>query len=139
MSGIHQRRIKLLKVGMGVKQFECQLKSWKINNNTPDGDRIYTACPDGEDVTETDPDYSVDLTFFADWRSDGISDYLVKHDGEKAPFTIEQYPDIPAEHCTWSGTLVCKAPSVGGEVKETEMTEVTLQILGKPSFIREEG
>jgi hypothetical protein len=139
LGSIHQRRLKLLQLGLGLQQSQCQLRSWKLNNNTPDGARTYAYCPDGEDVTEVDPDWSVDLEFYADWRPGGISDYLMQHDGEQVDFTIDHYPDIPEEHVTWTGKLLIKAPSVGGEVRTTEMTAVTLQIIGKPTFTREEN
>lgn len=137
---IHKRQIKLIEFSLGDDPadiaFECQISAWTLNNNTEDGDKIYTLCPTGEDVEDTDPDYSLDLTAFSDWRSDGFSDYLWKHDGETVDFRLDHHPDIPAEHVSFSGEVKIKAPSVGGEARANEITEVTLVIVGKPVYAR---
>ena len=40
---VHHRKIKLLQLGLGeegaVEQFECQVQSWNMVNNTEDGDK----------------------------------------------------------------------------------------------------
>ncbi len=137
---IHKRKIKLIEFSLGTAPsdiaFECQVQSWTMNNNTEDGDKIYSLCPEGEDSEETDPDYSLSVTAYADWRSDGFSDFLWKHDGETVDFTLHHHPDIPAEHVSWTGQLKIKAPNVGGEARETEMTEVELACIGKPDYAR---
>lgn len=137
---IHKRRHQVIEFSLGTDPddiaFECQISSWTLNNNTEDGDKIYTLCPTGVDSEDTDDDYSIDLTAYSDWRSDGFSDYLTTHDGETVAFTIHHHPDIPAEHVTWTGTLKVKAPSVGGEARSTETTEVSLMCFGKPTYAR---
>lgn len=137
---IHKRKITLIEftlgTGLSAKSFECQVSSWTLNNNTEDGDKIYTLCPTGEDREETDPDYSLDVTAFSDWRSDGFSDWLWAHDGETVAFQLDHHPDIPAEHVMWSGSMIVKAPSVGGDARENEVTETTFQIIGKPTYAR---
>lgn len=137
---IHKRKMKLVEFSLGSDPddvaFECQLNTWNLNNNTEDGDKIYTLCPDGEDTEDTDPDYSIDLTFFADWRSEGISDFLWANDGETMALKLDHHPDIPGEHVRWTGQVKIKAPSVGGEARENEMTETTLQFIGKPVYTR---
>lgn len=137
---IHKRKIKLIEFSLGTEPsdlaFECQVNTWNLNNNTEDGDKIYTLCPDGEDTEETDPDFTLDVTFFADWRSDGISDYLWKNDGQIVNFKLDHHPDIPTEHVSWSGQVKLKAPSVGGEARENEMTESTFVIIGTPAYVR---
>lgn len=137
---IHKRKMRLVELSFGTAPsdlaFECQLNTWQLNNNTEDGDRIYTLCPTGEDTEDTDPDYTLDCTFFSDWREDGISDYLWAHDGETVAFTLDHHPDIAAEHVRWSGNLKIKAPNVGGEARENEQTEVTFVIIGKPTYTR---
>jgi len=137
---IHKRKIKLIEFSLGTDPsdiaFECQINEWTLNNNTEDGDKLYTLCPTGEDTDDTDPDYTLDLTAFADWRSDGFSDYLWKHDGETVAFRLSHHPDIPAENVTWTGTLKIKAPSVGGAARDNEQTTVTLVCIGKPVYAR---
>lgn len=137
---IHKRKIKLIEFSLGTDPsdvaFECQISAWTLNNNTEDGDPIYTLCPEGEDREETDPDYTLDVTAFADWRSDGFSDFLWKHDGETVAYRLSHHPDIPAENVIFSGDLKVKAPSVGGEARENEVTEVTFALIGKPVYER---
>jgi hypothetical protein len=137
---VHHRKIKQIAFALGTDptdvNFECQVASWQLVNNTEDGERFNTQCPDGEFREEADPDYALELTFFADWRSDGISDWLWTHKGERVAFTLDHHPDIEAEHVRWTGFLLVRAPSVGGEARTTEQTEVTLQIEGEPAYER---
>lgn len=133
---VHQRKLKLIEFGLGAEQFECQIRSWKLNNNTPDGDKGYTFCPDGAYIEETEPDWSLDLTFLSDWRTSGVSHYLTTNDGTDVPFALDHHPDIPGEHVQWTGTVHIKAPSVGGDARTTETSEVTLQLVGEPTYTR---
>lgn len=137
---VHNRKVKLIEFSLGADPdeiaFECQVQAWSIANNTDDGERYFTQCPDGEFREEADPDYALELTLFADWRSDGISDFLWAHDGETVGFSLDHHPDIAAEHVRWTGEVKIKAPNVGGEARTTEMTEVTLPIVGKPTYTR---
>lgn len=133
---VHQRKIKQIVFSLDAETFECQVRSWQLNNNTEDGEKIYTQCPDGEVREETDPDWSLDITALSDWREDGFSDWLTQHDGETVDFVLDHHPDIPAEHVRWTGQVVIKAPSVGGEARATEQTEITLQCVGKPVYSR---
>jgi hypothetical protein len=127
---IHNRRLKLIEFSLGAIAFECQVKSWNLDPGISDGERLYSFCPDGADVEETDPEPTLELEFFSDWRSDGISDFLWSHSGEDATFTLNHHPDIAAEHVRWTGTVRLKAPPVGGEARATEMTSITLQVIG---------
>lgn len=126
---IHQRRLKLIQFTLGGEAFECQVRTWNLDPGEEDGERIYTYCPDGEDVEETDTDPSLSLTFFSDWRSGGVSDYLWTHRGQKVAFQLDHHPDIPGEHVRWTGTVKIKAPAVGGDARTTEVSEITLQVI----------
>lgn len=133
---LHQRRIKIIEFSLDGTQFECQVRSWTINNNTDDGEVIYTQCPDGEGREDADPDFSLDLTFLADWRESGVSDFLWSNDGEEVDFVLDHHPDIPAEHVQWTGTVKLRAPNTGGEARATEETTVTLPLIGEPVYAR---
>ncbi|QWF81137.1 hypothetical protein [Amycolatopsis sp. CA-230715] len=128
--GVNHRRLKLITFTIGGTSFECQLNSWTMDPGSDDGDRQYTYCPNGTFVEETDDEPSLELKFFSDWRSGGISDYLWSHPNEEAEFVLDHHPDIPGEHVRWTGKLLIKPAPAGGDVRETEMTEVTLQVLG---------
>ena len=135
-SPLHNRKMKEVVFDLGGTTYQCQLENIQILNNTPDGAKIYSLCPNGEDVEETDPDYALQMRFFSDWRTGGISDFLQLHDGETVAFEFEHHPDIPTEHTIWTGNVKIKAPTVGGDVKVTERQEVTMQIIGKPEYTR---
>lgn len=133
---VHNRKVKIITFSLDGIQYECQVQTWNIANNTEDGERYYAQCPDGEFREDAEPDYALELTFFADYRSDGISDYLWANDLALVDFVLDHHPDIPAEHVRWTGQVKIKAPNTGGEARTTEMTEVTLQITGKPTYER---
>jgi len=117
-----------------VTTFNCQIKQWMVNNNTEDGERQYTFCPDGETRDEPDDDYTLDLTFFADWKTSGISEFFWENDGQIVAFVLDHYPNVPTQHVRWSGNVRIKAPSVGGEARTNEEQTLTLAIIGKPVF-----
>ncbi len=133
------RKLKTLTFRLNGLDFQCQLKDWKLNNNTPDGERFYTYCgpgADGEMREEAEPDYALELKFFADFRVGGISDFLYANDNATATYYIDHHPDLIGEHVRWTGTCKIKAPPVGGEARTTEMTEITLPVFGKPVYTR---
>lgn len=125
------RKLKLVNLTLGGVSFEHQLRQINLANNTEDGEKLWVA--DGTDLREeTDPNYALELTFLADWRPDGISQWLWDNDGQLLPWSAELHPDISAERVQFAGDVYVKAPSVGGEIRTTEQTEVTLQVQGKP-------
>lgn len=136
MTTLHTRKVKYIQFTLDGTSFECQVKKWKIANKTDDGDRIFSQCPDGEAREEPDDDYALELEFYADWRSDGISDFLTQHDGETVAFQLDHLYDVVGEHIRYVGTCRLRAPDVGDEARKTEMTEVTLPIFGKPVYSR---
>lgn len=132
----NNRKLKLLYLDIGGNRFEAQLTNWQITNGTGDPDIHYTYAPDGAFAEAADDSYQLELHFYADWRSAGVSDYLWANDGNTVNFTIDHLPDIVGEHVRWTGQVQIKAPSVGGEVRTTELTETTLGIVGKPVYTR---
>lgn len=137
------RKLKVIVFTLAGNPFDCQLQDWKMNNNTPDGERFYTYCSatapfgaGGEFREDAEPDWSLDLKFFSNWRLMGISDYLTQNDGARVAFQLDHHPDIVGEYVRWTGELKIKAPPVGGEARTSEKTEVTLPIFGKPVYTR---
>ena len=130
----HNRKLKTAVLELGGTDFAEQLNSYKLVNNTDEGDKQYTFAADGEFREETDDDYALELKFFADWRSGGISRFLTENDKLTVDFTLVHMPAITAERGEWSGQVVVKAPDVGGDVRDTDQTEVTLSVVGKPEY-----
>lgn len=129
---VHQRRLKVINFTIGALAFECQLRSWTLNPGVQDGERVYTYCSSGPNsfIEETDDEPTLQLTFFSDWRSNGVSDFLWSNNNTEAAFVLDHHPDIVGEHVRWSGSVLVKPPAVGGDARITEVSEVTLQIVG---------
>jgi hypothetical protein len=127
---VQQRRLKLINFTIGATSFDCQINSWKLDPGVKDGNRMYTFCPDGQFIEETDDEPSLELKFFSDWRSGGISDFLWANPNTVANFTLDHHPEIVGEHVRWAGQVFIKPAPVGGEARVTELTEITLQIVG---------
>jgi len=139
MTDTLSRKLKVVTFTIAGIEYQCQLQTWKVVNNTPDGERLYVFCgpgPEGEIREEAEPDYALELKFLSDWRPDGISDYLTEHDQELAAFVLDHHPDIVGEHVRWAGDVTLKAPTAGGDARTTELTEITLQVDGKPTYSR---
>lgn len=132
----HNQKLKVITLDIGGSEFQAQVSTWKLNNDTDDPKTVYVFATGEEFAEDADPAYSLDVTFYSDWRSNGISDYLWQHDGQDVTFQLDHHPDIAAEHVRWNGTLHIKAPSVGGDVRTTETTEVKFLIIGTPTYSR---
>ena len=144
----HKRKNKVVEFVLGGAptdeiDYACQLKTYKLNNNTPDGEVQYTYCndPDDPDAGETresaEPSWSLSGTLFADWRGQGFSRWSHQHDQEWVTCTLHIHSDVSAEHVWWVGQLQVKAVSVGGDARTDEMTDFEWQWKGKPRFYAE--
>ena len=139
MAVTQSRKLKVVTFTLSGTEFQCQLQGWKITNGTDDGELFYTYCgpgSEGEFREEAEPQYSLELKFFSDWRLNGISDFLVTYDQQVGAFLLDHHPDITGEHVRWTGNVKIKAPDVGGDARTTEMTECTLPCIGKPTYAR---
>lgn len=132
----HNRKLKVITFDLAGTEFQGQCTNWNLNNNTPDGEQFFVFAEGEEFREEADPDWSLTMTFFSDWRSGGISDYLQENDEQQVSFQLDHHPDIVGEHVRWTGSVKIKAPTVGGDVRTTETTTVTLQCVGKPAYVR---
>lgn len=132
----HNRKLTQLTLDIGGTEFQVQCRRAEIQNNTDDGETFYTFDPAGAFVEAADDSYALNVEFYADWRSGGISDYLWDNDGETVAFELVHHPGVTGETVTFSGSLLVKAPTVGGEVRTTEVTSTVLQIVGKPTYTR---
>lgn len=115
--------------------FECQISSWEVQNNTDDPTQHYTLCPDGSFYETAEPAYGLSLTFFSDWQTDGISDWLWQHDGDTVDFVLDHLPNVADQHVQWTGSCLVKAPNVGGDARATESQTIVLQVVGEPNYI----
>lgn len=133
----HNRKLAQLTLDIGGTEYQIQCRSAELQNNTDDGTQFDTFGGDeGTFVEPADDSYALALEFYADWRLQGISDYLWDHDGETVTFRLVHWPHIPAETVQWDGDVLVKAPNVGGEIRSTEITTTTLQCVGKPEKSR---
>lgn len=126
----NNRKLTHIILDIGGNEFQAQLQSWNLNDNTDDPETNFVFEPGEEFVEQPDPSYTLDCTFYADWRTAGVSKWMWQHRGESVPFTLTHHPDIPAEATVFSGTLLVKAPSVGGDIRTTEQSTVTFPVVG---------
>lgn len=147
---IFKKKLKYLELRLGtdpnVVDHACQLTTWKVNNNTDDGEVRYTFCYDpdsplhpneGETREDAEPSYSLSAKVFSDWRGQGLSRWSWQHNGEWVGVTIHHHPDDPASHVWWVGEVKVKAFSVGGDARTTEESEFEWQFRGEPKFYAE--
>lgn len=135
-SPAHNRKLKQIVFDLGGNEFQVQVTTWNMNNNTADGEQTHTfGGDDSSFIDEADPDYSLTLTVLADWRSGGISRWLQEQDNNTVSFQLDHHPGVVGEHVRWTGEVKIKAPSVGGDVRTTETQSVTLPCVGKPDFV----
>lgn len=137
---VNHRKLKEITLSFGTDpddiQAECQVTSWNVNNNTGDGDRVFTFCPDGEFVEDAEPEWTLRIAFAADWA--GLSDYFYVHDGETVAFALEAHTDVAASpsapHPKWVGSVKVKAPSAGGDARTTDSQEIEFPVIGIPTY-----
>lgn len=133
---VQVRRLKLLQLTIGSVSVECQLNSWTLDPGTKDGDRLYTYCPDGVAIAETDNEPTLQVKIFADWRAAGFSDFVWSNPNTVVAFTLDHHPDIALEHVRWTGSLLIKPAPVGGDARDNEETDITFQVVGDPIYSR---
>lgn len=76
--------------------------------------------------------YVLALGLFQDWATtNSLSSYLVTHDGEDIDVSIV----VPGG--TWTATVVGAAPHIGGTANQPAVSQLTLQVKGKPVFTAE--
>ena len=130
------KRLKYITLTIGTVSVECQLNSWTLDPGTQDGDRLYTYCPDGVAVAETDDEPTLQLKLYADWRAEGFSSFLWSNPKTVAAFTLDHHPEVATEHVRWTGNVLIQPAPVGGDVRDNEETEITLMVIGEPVFAR---
>jgi hypothetical protein len=131
----HSKKLKQVEFTLDSESYELQLTNWNVDPGIPDGERIYTYGP-GQVIDDGDSDPSLQLEFLSDWTVTGISTFLWEHSGEEAAFVLDHHPDDVDSHVRWTGTVKLKAPPVGGEIRKTEKSAITLKCVGDPVFSR---
>lgn len=129
----NHHKLKTIKFSLDGNSFECQIQTWTLNPGLEEGERMYAFCPDGEFFEEPTPEGTLEVTFYADWRSGGVNDFLTLNSGQIADFVLEHMPNDPDQHVQWTGKLRLYAPPAGGEARATETTEMTFQLVGDVS------
>lgn len=130
----HQRRLKTITLTLDGVEVSGQIKTWKFDPGFTLGDQQFTFATAGEGhnsfFEETDPKPTLQLGFYDDWRSGGISDLLWSTaPNTVADFTLQHHPDVTAEHITITGSLVVLPHPIGGDVRTTEVGDQTFGVL----------
>lgn len=128
MSIYHKRRLQAV-FTLGGNSFECQISDYTVDPGVQDGERIYTLCPDGVSIEDTDNEPTLRVMFYEDFRSGGISDYLYLNSGARQAAELRINPDRADEYVGFSGTVIVRPYPVGGVARETQTGEVTFQVV----------
>lgn len=134
---VNHRKLMHSTLSLAGTQFESQLREFNLNNDTDDAEQFHTYGGEGESFAEpADDSYTLDLNFYADWSAGGVSDFLTANDGNTVTFVLDHHVDVVGQHVRRTGSVLIKAPTMGGEVRTTELTETSLTVIGKPSYER---
>lgn len=136
MGALTARRLKLLNLTIGTVSVECQLSSWNLDPGVQDGDRLYSYCPDGVTIGETDAEPTLQLKTYSKWVAGGFEDFCWTNRGVVADFQLDHHPDIALEHVRWNGQVLVQPTPVGGDRGDQEMTEITFMCVGDPDYSR---
>lgn len=115
MATAKNRRIKQITLVIGGVSYECQITSYEVQNNTPDGELVRTLCPDGAFVDLQDEDWALNIKGLHDWAVAGISRAMLAANQTSVAFTLVHLKDVPAEDVQIAGNLWVKASNIGGE------------------------
>lgn len=129
----NHRRLKEITLTLGGVSYECQATSAMSKNNTPDGDRVYTLCPTGSFIEDSDPDWALEIEYIADWTASGISRALEAADQTAIAAIVTWNTDALG---TWArretGNVFVKSPDRGGKRGDTDTGTATLRWVDKP-------
>jgi hypothetical protein len=134
---IHANQLKYVSLEIGGNEFRAQIEDWKLTDNTDDPETIYSYGADGEneDTEEENPAWSLELKFYSDWRTPtGLNHYLWTNAGQVVNYTILHNLGSAGENPEFAGQVKLKRTSVGGTVRTTERTELTLPVVGVPDY-----
>lgn len=134
---IHKNQLKYVSFDLDGNEFRAQLKTWNLTDNTDDPDKIYSYGADGqnEDSEEEVSDWSLDMEFFSDWRTPtGLNHYCWTNAGLVVAYTIHHNLGVTGSDPTFTGEVKIKRTPVGGEVRTTEVTSLSLPIIGTPEY-----
>ena len=137
------RKLKVITLTVGGTNYEHQLKTWKLTNNTNTGSVTYVFGGNSLDPTlpgsiveDTDDDWTFDGTFLADWASGGVSDFAWQHNGETVACVLDHHINEVGEHVRFSFSVKVMAVTVGGDANATEETQVSWKVSGAPVLTR---
>lgn len=134
---VNHKKLNKIVFDVNGHNFAKQLTTINLNNDTDDAEILHTFGGAEEDFAEpADPSWSLDLEGYSDWTVDGFSDYLTAHDGETANFTLTHHVGVVGWENDRVGQVLLKAPSVGGDIRDTEVTKITLAVVGVPTYER---
>jgi hypothetical protein len=88
----HNRKLTHVILTLDGTEFQSQLKSVTWNNNTDDATIFFVFEPGEEFAEAADPSWSLDVSFYADWRAGGIADFLYSHDEEDVAYVLDHLP-----------------------------------------------
>lgn len=133
----HSRRTATLTLEIGGIEFQVQCRHALVQDNTGAAEQFLLYGADTDSFYEpAEPSYVLDLEFYADWRPGGISDFLWSNRDSTVAFRLVHHEGLANEAVNWSGSVLLRAPNAVGTVRTTELTVITLPIVGTPTYAR---
>ncbi len=134
---IHHNTLKYVSLEIGGNEFRAQISTWRLVDNTDEPEKIYSFGADGENEDSEDPEDArgLELKFFSDWRTPtGLNHYMWTNAGQTVNYTIIHNLGSAGESPEFAGQVKLKRTPVGGDVRTTEVTELTLPVVGVPDY-----
>lgn len=136
MAITHNRKIRNSQLLLDGQAFHSQCSNFVLDTGQGDAEQFHTIDPDSSFAEEAEAEPKLTLTLYSDWRSTGVTAWLWAHRGETLPFQLDHHVDIVGEHVRFSGSVQIKAPTVGGDARATETSEVEMTVVGDIDYER---
>jgi hypothetical protein len=136
----HQRRITTISLSVDGTDFSTQIQTFNFDPGVKVGTQQFTLSSAGEGhnafYEDTDPEATLEIKGYEDWRSDGLSDFIYSNVNAVVDFVLEQNPDVSAEHTLISGSLKIIPHVTGGDARTTAMLDATFPVFPGYSYTR---
>ena len=114
---VTHRKLRIAILVIGGINFEEQCRVINLVNNTDDPEVFDTfGGPASSFAEAADPSWTLELTAYADWRSNGLSDFLTALDAYRTSLDAEDQLAISRTRAATALVAIYKALGGGWEV-----------------------
>lgn len=120
-------------------EFQCHVSEARVQVTPGDVVSVQTLCATGSFSSTGKPSYSLILNGYQDWDttagSEGLAEYLWKHDGEVLDFVLQAHGEAVAASATqpqMTGQVTASGVDYGGAINEYAPFAAELACVAKP-------